>query len=173
MAMLEIPLASGTRRAGYVLRAWLVAVVPSLLAFLGVVALGLDTLRPPEGALDALAVGYAIVGAPLLETALMLPVATLLAMLVPGRRKVQIVLLTAGCALAHKVGGSWEQVAASAWPFLIYSVTLTSWRERSSRDAFVLTALVHALYNATFFAVGALGARIAGPGGWPSSVSIA
>jgi len=46
---------------------------------------------------------------------------------------------------------------------LIYSVTLTTWLKRSSGTAFVLTALVHALYNATFFAVGALGAILTVP----------
>ena len=61
------------------------------------------------------------------------------------------------CALAHLFGGGWRQVIASFWPFLIYSATLMTWLKRSGRDAFVLTAFVHALYNATFFSVGAIG----------------
>jgi hypothetical protein len=77
--------------------------------------------------------------------------------------RIRIVLLAATCALAHKFGGSWQQVFASAWPFLIYSVTLTAWLKQSGRAAFVLTALVHALYNATFFAVGALGFLLTAP----------
>ena len=92
----------------------------------------------------------------------MFPAASLLTLLIPRHRRVQIVVLAMICALAHKFGGGWRRVFASLWPFLIYSVTLTTWLKRSPRDAFLLTALVHALYNATFFSVGALGAIMAG-----------
>ena len=95
----------------------------------------------------------------------MFPLASLLALMIPRQTRVQIVLLAAICALAHKFGGGWQQVIASFWPFLIYSGTLTTWLKRSDRDAFVLTAFVHALYNATFFGVGALGNFLAAPDG--------
>jgi hypothetical protein len=147
------------------LRAWLVAVVPSLLYFFALVLIGADSLRPPAWTLDATFAGYSILAAPLLETALMLPLASLLALMIPRYVRTRIVLLTVICALAHQIGGGWQQVVASFWPFLIYSATLTTWLKRSSRDAFVLTAFVHALYNATFFGVGALGALLAAPGG--------
>ena len=39
-------------------------------------------------------------------------------------------------ALAHGLGGGWQQVIASCWPFLIFSATLTAWRRHSGRDAF-------------------------------------
>jgi hypothetical protein len=152
-------------RTGYVLRAWLVAVVPSLLYFLALVAIGANSLRPPSGAPGAAFAAYSILAAPLLETALMLPLASLLALVIPRQTRMQIVLLAAICALAHKFGGGWQQVIASFWPFLIYSATLTKWLKRSGRDAFVLTALVHALYNATLFVVGALGNVLAAPDG--------
>lgn len=158
---------SGTNvsRTGYVLRAWLVAVVPSLLYFFTLVSIGADSLRPPAGALDATFAGYSILAAPLLESALMFPLASLLALIIPRQPRVQIVLLAMICALAHLFGGGWRQVIASFWPFLIYSATLTTWLKRSGRVAFVLTAFVHALYNATFFGVGAIGNYIAAPGG--------
>ena len=152
-------------RTGYVLRAWLVAVVPSLLYFFALVAIGADTLRPPAGALDATFAGYSILAAPLLETALMLPLASLLTLIIPRRPRVQIVLVAMICALAHLFGAGWRQVIASFWPFLIYSATLKTWLKRSGRDAFVLTAFVHALHNATFFGVGAIGNYIAAPSG--------
>ena len=144
-------------RAGYALRAWLIAVIPSLLYFFALVLIGADSLRPPAQVLDATIAGYSILVAPLLETALMFPLASLLKRMIPQQGQVQIVLLAAICALAHKIGGGWQQVFASFWPFLIYSVTLTTWLKRSNRAAFVLTALIHALYNATFFGMGALG----------------
>ena len=146
------------------LRAWLAAVVPSLLGFFALVSIGADSLRPPAGALDAAFAGYSILAAPLLETALMLPLASLLTLIIPRQARLQIALLTMVCALAHLFGGGWRQVIASFWPFLIYSATLTTWLKRSGRDAFALTTLVHALYNATFFGVGAIGNYIAAPG---------
>ena len=156
---------ANVNRTGYVLRAWLVAVVPSLLYFIALVSIGADSLRPPGGTLDATYAGYSILAAPLLETALMLPLASLLTFIVPRQPRVQIVLLAMICALAHLFGGGWRQVIASFWPFLIYSATLTTWLKRSGRDAFVLTAFVHALYNATFCGVGAIGNYIAAPRG--------
>jgi len=95
----------------------------------------------------------------------MFPLASLLTLMIPRQTRLRIVLLAVICALAHKFGGGWQQVIASFWPFLIYSATLTTWLKHSGRDAFVLTAFVHALYNATFFVVGALGNFMAAPGG--------
>ncbi len=93
----------------------------------------------------------------------MLALALLLELMIPRSRADPDFSVGATCAFAHKFGGSWQQVIASAWPFLVYSATLTAWLKRSSRDAFVLTALVHSLYNATFFAVGALGFFLTAP----------
>jgi hypothetical protein len=163
MSPLPISYAPKASRSEYALRAWLIAVIPSLLYFFALVYIGADSLRPPAEALDAKFVGYSILVAPLLETALMFPLASLLNLIIPRRERVQIVLLAAICALAHRIGGGWQQVVSSFWPFLIYSVTLTTWRKRSNGDAFVLTALVHALYNVTFFGVGILGLVLAAP----------
>jgi len=163
MSSREISLGTKAGRAAYALRAWLIALVPSLLYFLALVYIGADSLHPPARAFDATLAGYSILVAPLLETALMFPLASLLERMSPRQEWVRIVLLAAICALAHKIGGGWQQVLASFWPFLIYSVTLTTWRKRSSRDAFVLTAFVHALYNATLFGVGAAGLLLAAP----------
>ena len=159
----DVPGTNASRTA-YALRAWLVAVVPSLLYFFVLVSIGADSLRPPAGGLDPTFAGYSILAAPLLETALMFPLASLLTRIIPRQPRVQIVLLAMVCALAHLFGGGWRQVIASFWPFLIYSATLMTWLKRSGRDAFVLTAFVHALYNATFFSVGAIGNYIAASG---------
>lgn len=163
MNPLEIPDDMKASGAAYALRAWLISVIPALLYFFALVYIGADSLRPPARALDPAYAAYSIFVAPLLETALMFPVVFLLKLSLPRHGRVQLVLLAAICALAHRIGGGWQQVFASFWPFLIYSVTLTTWLKRSSGTAFVLTALVHALYNATFFAVGALGAILTVP----------
>jgi hypothetical protein len=147
----------------YVWRAWLVATAPALVYFLALVSIGANTFRLPAGTLDAAFAGYSVLIAPLLETAAMLALALLLKLMIPRHERIRIVVLAATCALAHKFGGSWQQVFASAWPFLVYSVTLSTWLKQSSRSAFALTALVHALYNATFFAVGTLGFLLTAP----------
>jgi hypothetical protein len=155
--------AARVSRAGYAWRAWLLATVPSLLYFFVRVLVGADSLTPPAWTLDLTIAGYSILAAPLLETALMFPLASLLALLIPRHSWARIALLALICAMAHRIGGGWPQVFASLWPFLVYSATLITWMTRSARDAFVLTAFVHALYNATFFAIGALGLLAAVP----------
>lgn len=159
--------AQNPRRARYAIGAWLVAIVPSLAFFLARVASGAGTLRPPSGALDPLVLGYSVLVAPLLETALMLALAELLALGMPRHAKTRIALLAAIGALAHLPGGGWPQVVSSLWPFLVYSVTMITWMQRSKRDAFTITAVVHALYNATFVVVGVMGFRLAGGGPGP------
>jgi hypothetical protein len=147
--------------AGYAVRAWLAATVPPLLWFLARIAAGTASLHPPAKALEPAFAAYSLLAAPLLETALMLPVASLLALVAPRRARVRIVLLATLGALAHYFGGGWRQVFATFWPFLVYAATLVTWMPRSGRDAFLLTSFVHALYNATFFGVGAIGALLA------------
>jgi hypothetical protein len=151
------------RPAAYVWRAWLVATAPAILLFLALVSVGTNTWHLPAGTFDAAFAGYSVLIAPLLETAGMLALAWLLKWMIPRHERIRIVLLAVTCALAHKFGGNWQQVFASAWPFLIYSVTLSAWLKRSSRAAFMVTALVHAMYNATFFAVGMLGFLLTAP----------
>jgi len=144
-------------RASFVLRASLVAIVPSLLIFGVLVALGIETLRPPTGALDAAFIGYSVLLAPVIETAIMLAFAAVLARLIPRQAGLQIAMLALLAALAHRIGGNWRQVADTAWPILVYAASLVVWLRRSAGDAFIVTAAVHALYNAAFFAVGILG----------------
>ena len=157
------PFRSGNAsRIRYVLRAWLVAVLPSLAYFLVLVSLGVESLRAPAGVLDAVSAGYSVLAAPILETALMLPVASLLKLAIPGKELVRIIVLAALFALAHALGGGWRQAIATLWPFLVYSTALYTWLKCSSREAFMVTASVHALYNATFFGIGTLGALVAG-----------
>jgi len=149
---------TGVGRVRYALRAWLVAVVPSLLLFLVQVVAGIASLRPPANVPIGLGWGYSVLLAPIVETALMLPLAWLLDRATPRHEGLRIVALAVACALAHKLGGNWRQVVNALWPFLVYAATLIAWRKRSSADALAVTAIVHALYNASFFAVGMLAA---------------
>ena len=155
---IEKLLATDNGRTRSVLRASLLAIVPSLLVFGVLVALGLDTLRIPPGALDPTFVAYSVLLAPAIETALMLAFAAVLARLVPTRAALQIVLVALVAALAHRIGGNWRQVVAVTWPMLVYATSLVLWLRRSASDAFIVTTSVHALYNVAFVAVGILGA---------------
>jgi hypothetical protein len=105
MNPLDISPDATSSHAAWVFRAWLLAVVPSLLYFVALAGVGADALRPPGRAPDVAFAGYSILAAPLLETALMLALARLLEFMIPQRRRVRIVLLAAILSLAHRIGG--------------------------------------------------------------------
>jgi len=149
-------------RARFVLRASLLATTPSLLAFGVLVALGIDTLRAPPGALDPAFVAYSVLLAPAVETAAMLALAAALARVLPEHAPLQIALVALVAALAHGIGGDWRQVVNTLWPLLVYATSLVLWLRRSASDACLVTTTVHGLYNAAFLAVGALGSLAVG-----------
>lgn len=151
-------LATDAGRFRFVVHASCLAIVPSLLVFGVLVALGIDTLRVPPGALDPALVLYSVLLAPAIETALMLALAAVLARLVPEQAALQAVLIALFTALTHGMWGNWGQVMRTIWPILVYAMSLVLWLRRSVSDAFIVTAIVHAFYNVAFFAVGILGA---------------
>ncbi|MCC7326025.1 MAG: hypothetical protein IT521_04390 [Burkholderiales bacterium] len=146
--------------ARYVLRAWLVAVLPSLVFFGVRVGLGSASLHPPAVADVATFAAYSILVAPVIETALMFPVALLLRRL-PGQSDwPRVLALAALAALVHGFGGSAWQVVGVFWPFVVYSAAFFAWSRHSYRHALLITGAIHALYNATFFLVGVLAAAL-------------
>jgi hypothetical protein len=155
--LLEDTLAANNGRARFVLHASLLAIVPSLLMFGVLVASGIDTLRAPTDTLHPAFIAYSVLLAPVIETAVMLAIAAVLARLVPKHVALQIVLVALFAALTHRIGGNWHQVAYTTWPTLVYATSLVLWLRRSASDAFIVTTIVHALYNMAFFAVGILG----------------
>lgn len=154
---LESALAANNGRARFTLRASLLAIVPSLLMFGVLVALGIESLRPPTGTPKPAFIAYSVLLAPVVETAVMLALAAVLARLAPRQLALQIALVAIVTVLAHGIGGNWRQVLDTTWPILVYATSLVLWLRRSAGDAFIVTTIVHALYNATFFAVGILG----------------
>jgi membrane protease YdiL (CAAX protease family) len=82
--------------------------------------------------------------------------------LVPEHLALQIALVALVTALAHRIGGDWRQVVHTTWPSLVYATSLVLWLRRSASDAFIVTTIVHALYNTAFFAVGILGSLTMG-----------
>jgi hypothetical protein len=157
---LESAVATNKGRARFVLRASFLAIAPSLLIFGVLIALGIDTLRSPAGALDPAFMAYSVLLAPIVETAVMLALAVVLARLVPRRAALQILLVAFVAALAHRIGGDWRQVMNTTWPILVYATSLVLWLRRSASEAFIVTSIVHALYNMAFFAVGIFGSLL-------------
>ncbi len=144
-------------RARFLMRASLLAIVPSLLLFGVLIAVRIDTLRAPPNAFDPAFVAYSLLVAPAIETAVMLALAAVLARLAPRHTTLQILLVACVAALAHGIGGDWRRVGDTTWPILVYSASLVLWFRRSAWDAYILTTILHALYNAAFFVVGILG----------------
>ncbi len=145
----------------YTLAAWIIAVVPSLALFAARVAFGGASLQMPEGAGIAGFAAYSIVVAPLIETMVMVPLALALRALPGDSDWPRVFALAALAALAHGFGGTAWQVAAAFWPFVVYSAALFAWRRKSLNDAYLVTTLIHMLYNATFFAIGLAGLLLA------------
>lgn len=144
----------------YAGRAFLLAFVPSLVFFAVRVAMGSATLGGELAQGIAGFAAWSIVAAPLVETALMVPLAIALRALPVRNDAPRILALAALAALAHGFGGSGWQVAAAFWPFVVYSAALFAWRRRSWNDAYLVTALIHMLYNGAFFAVGLGGSAL-------------
>ena len=153
--LVESTLAANDGRAIFTIRASLLAIVPSLFMFGVLVASGIETLRGPNG-IDPAFMAYSVLLAPVIETGVMLALAAASARLFPRHAAVQIALVGFITALAHGIEGDWRQVVDTTWPILVYATSLVLWLRRSARDAFILTAIVHAAYNMAFFAVGIL-----------------
>jgi hypothetical protein len=123
------------------------------------VTAGSATLAVPLQPGVAAFAAYSILVAPLLETAAMLVPALLLRRWRTRTDLPRILVLAGLAAAAHAVNGSLWSVVGAFWPFAVYAACLFAWWPRSWREASLVTAAVHALYNAAFLAIG-LGAGL-------------
>jgi hypothetical protein len=147
-------------RFRYVVRAWLIGTLPSLLIFPLIIDI-VEHFRPvelPELDDTPLNTVIAVLVAPILETALMLVVWLAVQRVIGGAAPLRIAILALVFALSHYWAGGWWHVAGVAWLALVLSTTLTVWSDRRVRDGFVITAAVHAMANVTvLFVFNALG----------------
>jgi hypothetical protein len=147
-------------RFRYVVRAWLIGTLPSLLIFPLIIDI-VEHFRPvelPELDDTPLNTVIAVLVAPILETALMLVVWLALRRVIDGAPPLRIAILALVFALSHYWAGGWWHVAGVAWLALVLSTTLTVWSDRRVRDGFVITTAVHAMANVTvLFVFNALG----------------
>ncbi len=168
MRLLEPPADPQASKAPYILTAWLTALLPSLAFFALRVLAGRADLAVKPGPGVATFAAYSILAAPLLETAVMLPIAAALRQIPTQSNLPRIAILAALAAAAHALqGGAWA-AAGAFWPFLVYAACLFAWWPRSLRDAFLVTAAVHALYNAAFLAIGLTAGALASGSANPS-----
>lgn len=147
-------------RFRYVVRAWLIGTLPSLLIFPLIIDI-VEHFRPvelPELDDTPLNTIIAVLVAPILETALMLVVWLAVRRVIGGAAPLRIAILALVFALSHYWAGGWWHVAGVAWLALVLSTTLTVWSDRRVRDGFAITAAVHAMANLTvLFVFNALG----------------
>jgi len=149
----EFLFAAEGSRLRYAVKAWLLALLPSL-ALAGLI----DLAAPASGTPDfpvggATFLALVLVVAPLAETLLMVPPLWALARLAgPGAAAIGSALLWAGLhSLAVPLWG-----LVVWWPFLILSVVLLTWRRRGLGTALLMVAGIHAMQNATSLALALL-----------------
>lgn len=142
-------------RAAYVLKAWLLVLLPSILLSL-VVNVSVPSAEGPELPLSGpLMVALVTLIGPFLETLIM--AAVLLALRPFVGFGPAVVLSSVGWGLAHSAAAAiWGLVIW--WPFLIFSIAFLTWRRRSFWSGIVIVTAIHALQNS--FAVALL---LAGP----------
>jgi membrane protease YdiL (CAAX protease family) len=131
-------------KARYVLRAWLLAFVPSMLLS-WLVAMALPAAEAPPLVIDGiLAVAMVVLFAPLVETLIMVPVVLLLQRLLGFGPAVVASAVLWG--IAHSLAAPvWGLVIW--WPFLIFSIAMLTWRRQSLVAAVLVVFAIHAVQN--------------------------
>ena len=141
----------------YVLIAWPIATVPTLLLmpFFYTAKVMLDIEVPRINLTYGFAVA-ALIAAPLIETGLMLFVYYLLGLVIWRSRVLRALVLATLAALAHVSSfGGWLHVIGVAWLFVVLSVALAAWVEHRARDAFFVVTGIHLLHNIVVLAIAA------------------
>jgi membrane protease YdiL (CAAX protease family) len=131
---------------GYVLRLWLLALLPSFLLS-GLVSLLVPGAEGPdlvtEGSLPILLI---VVVAPLLETLIM-------GLVLLGLRRFlsfgpAIIISALLWAIAHSLSAPiWGLVVW--WPFLVFSAAFLVWRQSGLLTAMAIVTMAHAMQNGT------------------------
>ena len=131
-------------KARYLLRAWLLAFVPSIILS-WLVAMALPAAEGPPLVIDgAAAVAIVVLFAPFVETLIMVPPLLLLNRLLgPGPAVLGSAI---GWGIAHSLAAPiWGLVIW--WPFLILSIAMLTWRQQGLVTAILMVFAIHALQN--------------------------
>ncbi|MDQ4087790.1 MAG: hypothetical protein M3177_07260 [Pseudomonadota bacterium] len=145
-------------KLGYVVKAWLLALVPSLALALAVtVAVG-GAEPPPDEMRDPRFIFLVVAVSPPLETLLMIPPLWALEQRLGATRAVVGSALI-WAALHSLASPLWGLVVW--WPFLILSTALLTWRQRGIARAVLLVTAIHVLQNAVAAALPLVLTRVA------------
>jgi len=134
-----------TRPLGYVFKAWLLILLPTLALAVAVTYLVGDPGQPPVRLPEPMFILLVVGVAPFLETLLMLPPLWLLNRYAgPGPAVIGSALLWAG---AHSLAEPlWGLVVW--WAFLVLSAALLTWWERGLVTTVLVVTAIHTLQNA-------------------------
>ncbi|MBA3676407.1 MAG: hypothetical protein H0W74_03265 [Sphingosinicella sp.] len=132
-------------KLAYILKAWLLTLLPSLALAFAVSALFGQEKGPEFGQPGLVLFLLLVAFAPIVETLIMvLPLLLLNRLFGP---QPAIIVSSLGWAVAHS-----SQVPVWGlivwWPFLIFSTILLVWRERGLAKGMLIVMAVHALQNA-------------------------
>jgi membrane protease YdiL (CAAX protease family) len=130
--------------ARYIGRAWLLSLIPSILLSILVASLLPQAEQPNLSADTPVSLLLLVVGAPVLETLILVPPLLLLArFLGPGPAVVVNALLWGA---VHSLSApAWGLV--TWWPFLVMSIALLTWRHAGLVRAMLIVIAIHALQN--------------------------
>lgn len=138
---------NGMRR--YILRAWLLSLIPSLVIASLLSAAGLMTETPASDFLDEIGKGemvmMVLLMAPFLETLLLSATLGLLGFFVQSRGKL-LAASAAFWALLHLPNGPLIPLVI-AWPFFVFSAAYLAWRPRGWLRAIAVVTAIHFLQN--------------------------
>lgn len=141
-------------RFRYVMTAWLIATVPTIMLMpLLYAAKARFHLQLPGVEMNYGFAIAALIGAPLIETGLMLFTYYALGLLIWRSRVLRSLVLAALAASAHLISGGWLHVAGVLWLFVVLSLALSAWTERRARDAFIVVTSIHFLHNVVVLAL--------------------
>jgi membrane protease YdiL (CAAX protease family) len=136
---------TGHSKPAYVVKAWLLTLLPSL-ALAGLLQLvAPDAPQPDFGGTGIAIFLLLVLFAPVLETFLMMPPLLLLNRFF-GEGPAII-----GSGLLWGLAHSWAVAIWGLvvwWPFLVFSAIILAWRKRSLATGMVLVICIHALQNA-------------------------
>jgi membrane protease YdiL (CAAX protease family) len=132
------------RPVSYVLKAWLLALLPSIVLSAVIGSLVPDAERPALSAETWPMIALIVAVAPFLETLILAAMLSLFVRLnSPGAAVVLAALLW---GVAHSLEApTWGLVVW--WPFLVMSVAFLTWRKRGLWTAIGLVTLIHAMQN--------------------------
>lgn len=129
----------------YVWRAWLIAMLPSLVVSALVTFALPDSASPLKGPAVFVLVGVLFLS-PWLETLLMWPVLWVLKRCIGSMVGVAAASAVFWGVLHSLAAPAWGLVVA--WPFFIFSLCFLAWEKKSAGRAIIATAVIHMCQNA-------------------------